>query len=221
MNIATIDLDEKFTRKSGPVFLTGMQALVRLALEQRRQDRARDLNTAGFISGYRGSPIGGFDRELWRAQKHLDELGIRFQPGVNEDIAATSIWGTQQVPLFPGARHDGVFGIWYGKGPGLDRSGDAIRHANQAGTSPLGGVLAVVGDDHSAKSSAFGAQSEYAFMDWMIPVVVPSNVSEFIDYGLFGFAMSRFSGLWTGFKLAGVSAESSASVSTGRSRVSG
>lgn len=212
MNIATIDLDEKFTRKSGPVFLTGMQALVRLALEQRRQDRARDLNTAGFISGYRGSPIGGFDRELWRAQKHLDELGIRFQPGVNEDIAATSIWGTQQVPLFPGARHDGVFGIWYGKGPGLDRSGDAIRHANQAGTSPLGGVLAVVGDDHSAKSSAFGAQSEYAFMDWMIPVVVPSNVSEFIDYGLFGFAMSRFSGLWTGFKLAGVSAESSASV---------
>src|SRR5690606_7198463 len=135
-----------------------------------------------------------------------------FQPGVNEEIAATSLWGSQQVPLFPGARHDGVFGMWYGKGPGLDRSRDTIRHANQAGTTPLCGGLTSGGDDHSAKSSAFGAQSEYAFMDWMMPVVVPANVSEFIDFGLFGLAMSRFCGLWTGFKIAGVSADSSATV---------
>lgn len=207
-----VTLDDKFRQLHGPVYLTGMQALVRLAIEQRRRDVAAGLNTAGFVSGYRGSPMGGYDRELWRAQKFLDEHHIRFQPGVNEDIAATSLWGTQQVAQFPGARYDGVFGIWYGKGPGLDRSGDAIRHANQAGSSPHGGVLAIVGDDHASKSSAFGAQSEYAFMDWMMPVVVPAGVSEFVSFGLFGFAMSRFSGLWTGFKIAGVSAESSSIV---------
>lgn len=204
-----VALDDKYWQLHGPVYLTGMQALVRLPIEQRRRDVAAGLNTAGFISGYRGSPMGGYDRELWRAQKFLDEHHIRFQPGVNEDIAATSLWGTQQLGQFPGARYDGVFGIWYGKGPGLDRSGDAIRHANQAGSSPHGGVLAIVGDDHASKSSAFGAQSEFAFVDWMMPVVVPAGVSEFVSFGLFGFALSRFSGLWTGFKIAGVSAESS------------
>ncbi len=213
MNVdTTIGLDDKYTRRSGTVFLSGMQALVRLAIEQRCMDAALGHNTAGFISGYRGSPVAVLDRELWRAQRHLDAHRIVFQPGVNEDIAATSIWGSQQVPLFGGARYEGVFGLWYGKGPGLDRSGDAIRHANQAGTAPLGGVLAVVGDDHAAKSSAFGVQSEYAFLDWMMPTVVPANVGEFIDLGLFGWALSRFCGLWTGFKIAGVSAESSATV---------
>src|SRR5690606_35458293 len=207
-----VNLDDKYVRPRGPVYLTGMQALVRLLMDQRRSDQARGLRTAGFVTGYRGSPIGGLDRELWRAQRHLDPLGIRFQPGLNEDIAATSLWGSQQSSLFPEARYQGVFGMWYGKGPGLDRSGDAIRHANQAGTSPHGGVLAVGGGDHSSKSSAFGAQSEYAFLDWMMPVLVPSNVADIIEYGLFGYAMSRFAGSWVGFKLAGVSAESTASV---------
>lgn len=212
MNAIEVTLDDKYRQLHGPVFMTGMQALVRLALEQRRSDVAAGLNTAGFISGYRGSPMGGFDRELWRAQSFLDEHHIRFQPGVNEEIAATSLWGTQQVGQFPGPRYDGVFGMWYGKGPGLDRSGDAIRHANQAGSSPHGGVLAIVGDDHASKSSAFGAQSEFAFVDWMMPVIVPAGVKEFVSFGLFGFALSRFCGLWTGFKLAGISAESSAIV---------
>jgi indolepyruvate ferredoxin oxidoreductase len=144
MNSIEVALDDKYRQLHGPVFMTGMQALVRLALEQRRSDVAAGLNTAGFISGYRGSPMGSFDRELWRAQSFLDEHHIRFQPGVNEEIAATSLWGSQQVGLFPGPRYDGVFGIWYGKGPGLDRAGDAIRHANQAGSSPYGGVLAIV-----------------------------------------------------------------------------
>ncbi|MDQ8727368.1 indolepyruvate ferredoxin oxidoreductase family protein [Bradyrhizobium sp. LHD-71] len=212
MNAIEVTLDDKYRQLHGPVFMTGMQALVRLALEQRRSDARAGLNTAGFVSGYRGSPMGGFDRELWRAQSFLDEHHIRFQPGVNEEIAATSLWGTQQVSQFPGPRYDGVFGIWYGKGPGLDRSGDAIRHANQAGSSQHGGVLAIVGDDHASKSSAFGAQSEFAFVDWMMPVVVPAGVKEFVSFGLFGFALSRFCGLWTGFKLAGISAESSAIV---------
>lgn len=218
MTHPVITLDDKYVRPNGPVYLTGMQALVRLLLDQARYDRARGLNTAGFVSGYRGSPIGGLDRELWRAERHLAPLNIKFQPGVNEDIAATSLWGTQQSSLFAEARYDGVFGMWYGKGPGLDRSGDAIRHANQAGTSPNGGVLAVVGDDHSAKSSAFGAQSEYAFLDWMMPVLVPSNVADIIEYGLFGYALSRFAGSWVGFKLAGVSAESTASVTVSDQR---
>ena len=218
MNSIEVALDDKYRQLHGPVFMTGMQALVRLAIEQRRADVTAGFNTAGFISGYRGSPMGGFDRELWRAQKFLDEHHIRFQPGVNEEIAATSLWGTQQVGQFPGPRYDGVFGIWYGKGPGLDRSGDAIRHANQAGSSPLGGVLAIVGDDHASKSSAFGAQSEFAFVDWMMPVIVPAGVKEFISFGLFGFALSRFCGLWTGYKLAGISAESSAIVDVPRER---
>ena len=212
MHSSDVSLDDKYRQLHGPVFLTGMQALVRLALEQRRADVAAGFNTAGFISGYRGSPMGGFDRELWRAQDFLTEHHIRFQPGVNEEIATTSLWGSQQVGQFPGPRYDGVFGMWYGKGPGLDRSGDAMRHANQAGSSARGGVLAIVGDDHASKSSAFGAQSEYAFVDWMMPVVVPAGVKEFISFGLFGFALSRFCGLWTGFKLAGISAESSAIV---------
>jgi hypothetical protein len=158
-------LDEWYGFDEGPVFITGLQALVRLLLAQAYRDRLAGLNTAGFVSGYRGSPLGGLDRELWRAQRHLEAAAIKFQPGLNEDLAATSIWGTQQTNLFPGARYDGVFAMWYGKGPGVDRSGDALKHGNAAGTSAHGGVLAVAGDDHTCKSSSLPHQSEYAFDD--------------------------------------------------------
>jgi indolepyruvate ferredoxin oxidoreductase len=157
--------------ETGPQFITGLQALVRLLLAQRHRDRLAGLDTAGFVSGYRGSPLGGLDRELWRAGPHLDAAQIRFQPGLNEDLAATSIWGTQQANLFAGARHEGVLGMWYGKGPGVDRSGDPFKHGNAAGTSTYGGVLAVAGDDHTCKSSTLPHQSEYAFVDASIPVL--------------------------------------------------
>ena len=142
-------LDDWYRFEAGTLFITGLQALVRLLLAQSYRDRLAGLNTAGFVSGYRGSPLGGLDRELWRAQKHLDTAQIKFQPGLNEDLAATSIWGTQQNALFPGAKYDGVFSLWYGKGPGVDRSGDAFKHGNAAGTSARGGVLVVAGDDHT------------------------------------------------------------------------
>jgi indolepyruvate ferredoxin oxidoreductase len=212
MTAQPISLDDKYTQESGDVYLSAMQALVRLPMMQRQSDARNGRNTAGFISGYRGSPVGGYDRELWRAAAHLERHHIRFQPGTNEDLAATAIWGTQQLHLFPGNRYDGVFSIWYGKNPGLDRSGDAIRHANSAGTSPLGGVLCVVGDDHTGKSSAFGVQSEHAFADFMIPVLNPSSLQDILDFGLYGIALSRFCGLWVGIKLAGSIAESSGTV---------
>ena len=198
MALAAVSLDDKYALAEGRVFLTGTQALVRLALEQRWRDAAAGLDTAGFISGYRGSPLGGYDMELWRAKEFLERHQITFEPGVNEDLAATSVWGSQQVGLYPGARHDGVFGIWYGKAPGLDRSMDAMRHAASAGTAPLGGVLALVGDDHGAASSTLAGQSEHAFQSLMMPVLHPASVQEYIDFGLFGFAMSRFSGIWAG-----------------------
>ena len=212
MALAAVSLDDKYVQGSGQVYMSGMQALVRLPILQRQRDFAHGLNTAGFISGYRGSPIGGYDKELWRARKFLEEHHIKFQPGLNEDIAATSIWGSQQITMFDKPKYDGVFGIWYGKGPGVDRSGDAIRHANSAGTSKYGGVLCIAGDDHTGKSSAFGVQSEFSFVDWQMPVLAPSSVQDFLDFGLYGFALSRFSGLWVGFKLAGSIAESSATV---------
>src|SRR5512139_954147 len=171
MSAQPFSLDDKYLQAQGEVFLTGMQALVRLPLLQAEHDRRHGRRTAGFISGYRGSPIGGYDRELARARELLARHDVRFQPGLNEDLAATSCWGTQQVGLFPDPRFEGVFSIWYGKAPGLDRSMDAIKHATHAGTSPLGGVLAVVGDDHLAKSSAFGHQSEFAFVDALMPVI--------------------------------------------------
>jgi indolepyruvate ferredoxin oxidoreductase len=186
---------------TGTLFITGLQAIVRMLLAQSYRDRAAGLNTAGFVSGYRGSPLGGLDRELWRAGKHLEAAHIRFQPGLNEDLAATSIWGTQQTNLFPGARYDGVFGLWYGKGPGVDRSGDPLKHGNAAGTSKHGGVIAVAGDDHTCKSSSLPHQSEYAFIDASMPVLNPSDVSEIVELGLYGYALSRFSGLWIGLKV--------------------
>src|SRR5690554_73543 len=195
------DLDERYRCTSGTLYITGLQALVRLLLTQRDLDRRAGLSTAGYVSGYRGSPLGGLDRELWRAKRFLEPAGIRFEPGLNEDLAATSIWGTQQTGLFPGARYDGVFALWYGKGPGVDRSGDAFKHGNAAGTSRRGGVLVAAGDDHTCKSSSLPHQSEFAFIDAMIPVLNPADVEEIIELGLYGYAMSRFSGCWVALKI--------------------
>jgi indolepyruvate ferredoxin oxidoreductase len=210
--LANVSLEDKYTLAKGRVYLTGIQALVRLPLMQQARDRARGLNTAGFISGYRGSPLGGYDTALHAARKFLEEHHIRFNPGLNEDLAATSIWGSQQVGLFPGAKFDGVFGIWYGKGPGVDRSGDAFKHANAAGTSPHGGVIAVMGDDHGASSSTLAHQSEQMMAAAMMPVLNPATLQDYLDFGLLGFALSRFSGCWVGFKAVGQTVETSGSV---------
>ena len=192
--------------------MTGIQALVRLSMMQRQRDAAAGLNTAGFVSGYRGSPLGGLDIAFWNAQKYLSENHIQFQPGVNEDLAATAVWGTQQVNLFPGARYDGVFAMWYGKGPGVDRCVDVFKHANSAGTSKHGGVLVLAGDDHGCKSSTLPHQSEHVLKACMIPVLHPSNVQDYLDLGLHGFAMSRYTGCWVGFKCVGDVVESGAIV---------
>ncbi len=219
MALADVSLDDKYTLESGRIFATGTQALVRLPMEQRRRDIAAGLNTAGFISGYRGSPIAGYDMELWRAKEFLKRHDIHFEPGLNEDLAATSVWGSQQVNLFPGAKHDGVFSIWYGKAPGLDRSMDAVRHGTFAGSSPHGGVLVLVGDDHDAESSTLATQSEHSFASMMMPVLHPASVQEYIDYGLLGFAMSRYAGLWVGFKCLTETIDSSASISVDPDRL--
>ncbi|MBS0361951.1 MAG: indolepyruvate ferredoxin oxidoreductase family protein, partial [Proteobacteria bacterium] len=192
-----IDLDSKFDVESGRILLTGVQALVRLPMLRRHLDQAAGLRTAGFISGYRGSPLGGYDAQLRAAKRRLDALDIVVQPAVNEDLGATAVWGTQQVGLHPGARYDGVFGIWYGKAPGVDRTGDVFKHANFAGVSPHGGVLAVAGDDHGAKSSSLAAQSEYNFVDAEIPVFAPASIDEVLAFGVKAFEVSRFAGLWT------------------------
>ena len=196
-----ITLEDKYTATHGKVFMNGTQALVRLTMVQMRRDKEAGLNTGAFISGYRGSPIGGYDFALQQAQKHLDEHGIVFQPGVNEDLAATAGWGSQQIETTPQANKEGVVGFWYGKGPGVDRSGDVLKHANSAGTSPHGGVLAFAGDDHTAKSSTVAHQSDHAFMAALMPMLYPSSVHEFVELGLLGIAMSRYSGLWVGYKV--------------------
>ena len=193
-------LEDRYRLDKGRVYLTGIQALVRLPMMQRQRDLAAGLNTGGFISGYRGSPLGMYDNALWTAKRYLKENNIHFQPGLNEDLAATSVWGTQQVNLFPGATVDGVFSIWYGKGPGVDRSMDVLKHGNAAGTSPHGGVIALAGDDHGCQSSTLPHQSEQVFAAAMIPVVNPANVQEYLDFGILGFALSRYSGCWIGFK---------------------
>jgi indolepyruvate ferredoxin oxidoreductase len=201
INQGAISLDQKYTAGSGHVFLTGIQALVRLPMAQIRRDRAASLNTAGFISGYRGSPLGGYDQQLFAARKHLEQYNIKFQPGVNEDLAATAIWGSQQLNLSPGANHDGVVGIWYGKGPGVDRCGDVFRHGNAAGSAKNGGVLCLAGDDHGAKSSTVPHQSDHAFISALMPYLSPSSLHELIEMGLLGIAMSRYSGCWVGMKV--------------------
>src|SRR4029079_6052298 len=191
INQGPISLDQKYTAKTGHVFMTGTQALGRLPMAQIRRDRANGLKTAGFISGYRGSPLGGYDQQLMAARKHLAEHGIKFQPGVNEDLAATAIWGSQQLHLSPGARHDGVVGLWYGKGTGVDRCGVVSRHGNAAGSARNGGVLCLAGDDHGAKSSTVPHQSDPTFFPTLMPYLYPSSIHEMIEMGLLGIAMSR------------------------------
>ena len=204
-------LQDKYTKPKGRLYMTGTQALVRLLMVQRQRDAAAGLNTGGFVSGYRGSPLGAVDQELWKARRHLDANNIQFVPGLNEELAATAVWGTQMVNLDPNAKVDGVFALWYGKGPGVDRSGDVFKHGNIAGCSKHGGVLVVAGDDHSCKSSSLPHQSEHALIAAMIPVLNPSGVREFIEFGLHGYAMSRYSGCWVGFKSISDTIESSSS----------
>lgn len=206
------ELLDRYRRESGRVFLTGTQALVRIPLMQRTLDRAAGLNTAGFISGYRGSPLGAVDLELWRAKSFLAENNIEFLPAINEDLAATAVLGSQQVETDPHRKVDGVFGIWYGKGPGVDRSGDALKHGNAYGSSPHGGVLVIAGDDHGCVSSSMPHQSDVAFLTFVMPHLHPANVAEYLEYGLYGIALSRFSGMWVGFKAISETVESAMSV---------
>ncbi len=213
-------LDDKYSLTAGRAFMSGVQALVRLPMLQRQRDAAAGLNTGGFISGYRGSPLGGYDQALWAAKKHLAENHIVFQPGVNEELGATAVWGTQQLDLYPESKkYDGVFGIWYGKGPGVDRCSDVFKHANMAGTSKHGGVIAIAGDDHVAKSSTAPHQSDHIFKACGLPVFFPSGVQDILDMGLHAFAMSRFSGVWSGMKTIQEVVESSASVVVDPERV--
>ncbi|MBT8111860.1 MAG: indolepyruvate ferredoxin oxidoreductase family protein [Gammaproteobacteria bacterium] len=206
------ELEDRYRRESGRVLLTGTQALVRIALMQRTLDKASGLNTAGFVSGYRGSPLGMVDQELWRAKRFLEENQIEFLPAVNEDLAATAILGTQQVETDAGRTVDGVFGIWYGKGPGVDRAGDALKHGNAYGSSPHGGVLVVAGDDHGCISSSMPHQSDVAFLTYMMPNLNPANVAEYLEFGLYGIALSRYSGMWVGFKAISETVESAMSI---------
>jgi indolepyruvate ferredoxin oxidoreductase len=217
--LAKVSLDDKYTARTGRVFLSGIQALVRLPLIQRERDAAAGLNTAGFISGYRGSPLGGLDENLWKAKGHLEAGHVQFVPGVNEDLAATAVWGTQTVGLIGPTKYDGVFAMWYGKGPGVDRCGDVFKHMNHAGTASNGGVLLVAGDDHGAYSSTLPHQSDHIFSACMIPVLYPCNVQEYLDLGVHGWAMSRFSGCAVAFKALADTVESSASVDADPFRV--
>ncbi|MBI1362076.1 MAG: indolepyruvate ferredoxin oxidoreductase family protein [Alphaproteobacteria bacterium] len=213
-----VSLDDKYLREDGRAFMTGIQALVRLPLDRKRLDRKLGLNTAGFISGYRGSPLGGYDQQLSAVKPLLDANDIRVWEGLNEDLGATAVWGSQQAQAFPGAKFDGVFGIWYGKAPGVDRTGDVFKHANMAGTDPRGGVLALVGDDPNCKSSTLPSQSEFALIDAEIPVLAPSTIQDVLDYGLFGLEMSRYSGCWTGMVALADTMDSGAVVNVGADR---
>ncbi|SLN42257.1 indolepyruvate ferredoxin oxidoreductase [Roseivivax jejudonensis] len=200
MTTQTISLNDRFDIGKDHVLLNGTQALVRLMLMQRARDAAAGLDTAGYVTGYRGSPLGAVDLQMARAAKWLEAANVLFHGGLNEDLAATQLWGSQQAELRGEGRHDGVFGLWYGKGPGVDRSGDVIRHANMAGTSRHGGVLMAMGDDHTGESSTVLHQSEWALVDAYMPIVSPAGVQEILDYGIYGYALSRYSGLWVGLK---------------------
>jgi indolepyruvate ferredoxin oxidoreductase len=218
--LESVTLDDKYALDHGRAFMSGVQALVRLPMLQRQRDARGGLNTAGFISGYRGSPLGGYDQALWAAKKHLADNHIVFQPGVNEELGATAVWGTQQLDLYPkDKKYDGVFGIWYGKGPGVDRTSDVFKHANMAGTSKHGGVIAIAGDDHVSKSSTAAHQSDHIFKACGLPVFFPSNVQDILDMGLHAFAMSRFAGVWSGMKTIQEVVESSSSVVVDADRV--
>ena len=205
-------LADRYDRTGGRIYATGTQALVRIVLDQAARDRAAGLNTAGFVTGYRGSPLGGVDLELWRIPDRLKESRIEFLPAVNEDLAATAMLGSQQVETNPDRQVDGVFGLWYGKGPGVDRAGDALKHGNAYGSSPHGGVLVVAGDDHGCVSSSMPHQSDVAFMAWFMPTLNPASVGEYLQFGEYGYALSRYSGMWVGFKAISETVESAASI---------
>lgn len=204
-------LSDRYLQTSGRVYMTGTQALVRILLNQSHRDKKAGLNTGGFVSGYRGSPLGGVDLELWREKQLIADAGIEFLPAVNEDLAATAVLGSQQVESNPDKTVDSVFGLWYGKGPGLDRSGDALKHGNAYGSSPNGGVLVVAGDDHGCVSSSMPHQSDVAFMTWFMPTLNPASVAEYLEFGEYGYALSRYSGMWVGFKAISETVESAAS----------
>ena len=219
--LETVTLDDKYSLDYGRAFMSGVQALVKLPMLQRLRDQLAGKNTAGFISGYRGSPLGGYDQALWKAEKFLKAQNIVFQPGVNEELAATALWGTQQLSFAPPGtnKFDGVFGIWYGKGPGVDRCSDVFKHANMAGTTEWGGVIAVAGDDHISKSSTAAHQSDHIFKACGTPVFFPASVQEILDLGIHAFAMSRFSGVWAGMKTIQEIVESSATAMIDPERV--
>ncbi|MFD2739112.1 indolepyruvate ferredoxin oxidoreductase family protein [Sulfitobacter aestuarii] len=217
-DFTTYHLDDRYALTRGRVFMTGTQALVRIMLDQARRDRAAGMNTAGFVSGYRGSPLGGLDQEFWRISERLKERRITLLPAVNEDLGATAVLGAQQAHLDPQAEVEGVFSMWYGKGPGVDRSGDALKHGNAYGSAPKGGVLVVAGDDHGCVSSSMPHQSDVAFMSWFMPTLNPASVAEYLEYGEYGIALSRFSGTWVGFKAISETVESGASVELPRDR---
>ena len=201
MGTQDISLHDKFDLKKSTVLMNGTQALVRLMLMQKARDQAAGLNTAGYVTGYRGSPLGSVDLQMNKAKKDLDAADVLFKEGLNEDLAATALWGSQQAELRGEGKFDGVFGLWYGKGPGVDRSGDVMRHANMAGTSPNGGVVMAMGDDHTGESSTTLHQSDWAMVDTYMPVLSPAGVQEILDYGLYGYALSRFTGMWVGLKV--------------------
>jgi len=219
MTLKNVTLDDKYDLTQSRVFVTGYQALIRATLMQQERDKRAGLNTAGYVSGYRGSPLGGLDQQFMRAKPHLDQHNVVFQSGLNEDLAATAVWGTQQAELRGEGKYDGVFGMWYGKGPGVDRTGDVFRHANFAGSSKHGGVLALMGDDHTAESSTTAHQSEFHFVDVMIPILNPAGVQEIIDYAQYGWAMSRFCGTWVALKCMHETVESTAVVDASLDRV--
>ncbi len=210
--LRNVNLDDKFDLAKDSIFISGTQAVVRLTLMQKERDRQAGLNTAGYVSGYRGSPIGGLDMAMWKHQSQLKQNDVVFEPGLNEDLAATALWGAQQAEMRGEGKYDGVFGIWYGKGPGVDRSGDVFRHANLAGTSKNGGVLALMGDDHTAESSTTAHQSEFHLLDIMIPILSPAGVQEILDYGVIGYGLSRYAGTWVGIKCVKDTIESTAVV---------
>src|ERR1700737_3930818 len=219
MALNHVTLEDKYDLGKSCIFVTGFQALVRLCMMQKERDRRAGLNTAGYVTGYRGSPLGTLDQQFIRARRHLGQYDIRFHGGINEDIAATALWGSQQAELRGEGKFDGVFGLWYGKGPGVDRTGDVFRHANFAGTSKYGGVLALMGDDHTAESSTTAHQSEYHFIDVMIPILNPAGVQEIVEYGLYGWAMSRFCGTWVALKSMHETVESTAVIDGSLDRV--
>src|SRR6201987_3129216 len=219
MALAAVSLDDKYVLEKGRVYLTGTQSLVRLPMMQRQRDVFAGLNTGSFISEYLGNPLGGLDQALWGARRFLEKTHLHFQPAINEELGATAVWGSQQIDLFPGSRYDGVFALWYAKGHGVDRSGDALKQGNAAGSAPHGGVLLLAGDDHTCKSSTLPHQSEYAFMDAGIPVLNPSGVQELLDLGLYGWAMSRYSGWWIAFKTIAETVDASAPGEIGPERI--